>query len=393
MHGSGEQGALGATACAQLLYLASRMGVPEDEATAIFEEGRAWAEAAEDARLRIAVLQNFSRFRAISLGDGPGALALAEDALRVATEADDREARLFVQALLSTWLYQVGRPRDSFAMAEATLVLAAGDTAAGADLLGYSPYVLALSQRGLGRHALGQVDEGERDAERAVALAAGQPSLDLVGVSHFVAALIAFSRGDAGACTRHALAQLDVAARVGSALWETTGLCTLGGAHLIGENWSEAVATLERALETTRRHRTGLMVGPIILDRLAAAHLGAGETGHARAALDEAIALTEKRGTIGYGYQGSITLARVLLASSGAAARSAIEAALEAAQARVDRFGERVHQPFIHLARADLAAALGDAAGRERELREAQRLFREMGVPIRAEQMARELAG
>jgi len=35
----------------------------------------------------------------------------------------------------------------------------------------------------------------------------------------------------------------------------------------------------------------------------------------------------------------------------------------------------------------------GDEVTRERELREAHRLFREIGAPIRAEQVAKELAG
>ncbi len=166
-----EQAELGATAGAQLLYLASRMGLPEDEATAVFEEGKAWAEAADNARLRSAVLVNASRFRAFCVGDGPGTLALAEEALRVATEAGDREARLFVSPLVSAWLYYVGRPRDGLAMAEATLELAAGDTAAGADMLGYSPSILALNQRGACKHVLGYIEDGQRDTERAVELA------------------------------------------------------------------------------------------------------------------------------------------------------------------------------------------------------------------------------
>jgi hypothetical protein len=81
----------------------------------------------------------------------------------------------------------------------------------------------------------------------------------------------------------------------------------------------------------------------------------------------------------------------VLGASSGAAARSDVEAALAGTEAHVEESGERVHQPFIHLARAELAAALRDAAGRQRELREARRLFAEMGATLRAEQLAREL--
>ncbi len=167
----------------------------------------------------------------------------------------------------------------------------------------------------------------------------------------------------------------------------------MGCAHLIGANWAEAVAALEGALETIRRHRIGLLFEALTLDRLAQAYLGAGEIGRARAAVDEAIALAEDRGTSGWGYRAPVTLARVLLASSGRAARSAVETALAAAQAQVDRSGERVHQPFIHLARAELAAVLGDEGGHQRGLGEAHRLFTEMGAPLRAEQVARELAG
>ena len=45
-----------------------------------------------------------------------------------------------------------------------------------------------------------------------------------------------------------------------------------------------------------------------------------------------------------------------------------------------------------YVRRAKLAALLGDDAGRERELREAQRLFTEMGAEAHAERVGRELA-
>jgi hypothetical protein len=53
--------------------------------------------------------------------------------------------------------------------------------------------------------------------------------------------------------------------------------------------------------------------------------------------------------------------------------------------------GARVFAPFIHVERARVAALAGDATGRERELREALRLFREMGARVPAERVAREI--
>jgi hypothetical protein len=51
-----------------------------------------------------------------------------------------------------------------------------------------------------------------------------------------------------------------------------------------------------------------------------------------------------------------------------------------------------VYTPFVCVERARLAALVGDAAARERELHEAQRLFTEIGAPARAAQVAKELS-
>jgi hypothetical protein len=63
-----------------------------------------------------------------------------------------------------------------------------------------------------------------------------------------------------------------------------------------------------------------------------------------------------------------------------AAAREAIEAALVEAAELIESTGIRGWQPFLHVERAELARLAGDEPGRERELREAGRLFIEMGA-------------
>jgi hypothetical protein len=78
-------------------------------------------------------------------------------------------------------------------------------------------------------------------------------------------------------------------------------------------------------------------------------------------------------------------------ATDGADGAAGIEAALRDGMALVEATGARAFVPFIHVERAALAQLLGDEAVRERELHEAHRLFTEMGAPVRAEQVAREL--
>jgi hypothetical protein len=57
----------------------------------------------------------------------------------------------------------------------------------------------------------------------------------------------------------------------------------------------------------------------------------------------------------------------------------------------VDETGATRYAPFIHVERAELARLDGDEAVRQRELREAHRLFIEIGATARAEQVAKEL--
>ena len=54
--------------------------------------------------------------------------------------------------------------------------------------------------------------------------------------------------------------------------------------------------------------------------------------------------------------------------------------------------GAGAHIPSVPLARAELAGVLGDEATCERELREAHRLYSEMGATGHAERVARELS-
>jgi hypothetical protein len=53
--------------------------------------------------------------------------------------------------------------------------------------------------------------------------------------------------------------------------------------------------------------------------------------------------------------------------------------------------GAKSYEPFRHIERDELAKLTGDEATRQRELREAHRLFTEMGATIRAAEGAKEI--
>ncbi len=131
---------------------------------------------------------------------------------------------------------------------------------------------------------------------------------------------------------------------------------------------------------------------PFALAALADAHLGAGEVGRARQVANEAVARAQQLGTRVEEIQAELVLARVLLHAEAATATKAIEEALHRASALIQETSAGGYTPFVHVERAALARLTGDGTTHQRALREAHRLFTEMGAPIRAEHVARELA-
>jgi len=53
--------------------------------------------------------------------------------------------------------------------------------------------------------------------------------------------------------------------------------------------------------------------------------------------------------------------------------------------------GAKSYEPFLHVERGELARLLGDDTTCQRELRDAHRRFLEIGAPIRAAEVAKEL--
>jgi len=120
-------------------------------------------------------------------------------------------------------------------------------------------------------------------------------------------------------------------------------------------------------------------------------YLGLGEAERAANLLRDAVALARTRGQAAEAV-ANVVLARILLASEGLAAREEIESALERASDLARETGMCSIEAKIHVELAELARQNGDEEERERELREARRLFTEFGATGHAERLAAELA-
>jgi adenylate cyclase len=384
---SRESADLLATACAQLLMAGSRLGLPEAEATALFEEGRARAAS---PRLQVMLLIDYARWRVQVHGTPDLMLEHGREAQRIARSAGDREA-----LLMATWSLGVGcwievRIPEALARFDEVVELAAGDARLGTETLGFSALAFALASRVALRALSGRFDTLEADAERAASLAAEQTSLELSGIVHLYTALAEEARGDAARTAAHARALLALRERVVNELTGIQAEVALGMTLLLDREWAQAAETLERVVADMRTRRVSLWIEALAVDRLAEALLGTGDLAAAEARAREVRELARTR-RIRLGYRGPLLLARIVARARGATARAEVEQLLEESVAYLEETGAKAWVPLLHEARAELERACGDAAAAERELREAQRLYAEMGATGHAERLAREL--
>jgi tetratricopeptide (TPR) repeat protein len=169
------------------------------------------------------------------------------------------------------------------------------------------------------------------------------------------------------------------------------GYYNLGAANVLNHAWDDALEALEQALTIARDQRLLINQGRVLAE-MAAAHLGLGERERALALADEAIEVCRRIGTRLWEFSAQLTRVRALRETRGLQAKKEIDAALGESDTWLEMSGAKSYEPFLHVERAELAKLTGDHATRARELREAHRLFLEIGAPIRAAEVAKELA-
>jgi tetratricopeptide (TPR) repeat protein len=197
---------------------------------------------------------------------------------------------------------------------------------------------------------------------------------------------VAVARGDARSAASYAERALDYAGRTASPVGASFAHWPRGRAQLLLGEHANALHSFEQALAT------GATLGleGYLLAGIALAHLGLGDPAGARRTAEHAITVARQRGTLAPECSAHLALAQILTQTEGASAAAAIETALREGERLIAETGAHSYEPLLREERARLAAALGDAAGRERALGEARRLFTEMGATGHLERLDRE---
>jgi tetratricopeptide (TPR) repeat protein len=198
--------------------------------------------------------------------------------------------------------------------------------------------------------------------------------------------------GEAASAVAHARQAVEYAERTGSQQGRIFSYQDLGTANALNRAWHAALESLEQALAIGKERRLQTLESRV-LAVMATAQLGLGDRAKALALAEEAIALSRRLGTRMWEFSALLTRIRALREIHGVRATKEIEATFAEAAAWLEMSGAKSYEPFLHVERAELARLKDDDTARQHELREAHRLFLEIGAPIRAEQVAKELAG
>jgi class 3 adenylate cyclase len=386
-----EQLALAVQARHRLLQLAWRLGLSAEETEHIFATGVALAKRAGDGVAGVSLALGYAIHRGVS-GDELGQHRHARDAARIADRMGNVLLSLGARGAIATALHFLGRLAEGIEVATRAIDEAPDDPAAGVEQFWISPYAFLLALRGALRALRGSIAEGERDLVAALELAAARGEAELEACVHGFLVQHAWCSGDAGAGLAHAARAVELAERTGIPLLRADAHQYLCQANLLARDFAAASAAGERALAIVRQHASMAGPEPRILAGLAEAALGLGDAARARELAEAVAAAARARHTRLVELSARIALARAALRLEGAAAAAAIQDALATALALSDKTGARCHRPLVHLALAEVAEHAGDAARRERQLREAARLHGELGAAGHVERLAGALA-
>ncbi len=384
--------ALAVTACVQTLQFSWRLGCSEEEAAIVFDEGRALAERSEEPAPLATLLAGYGTVRGLA-GDLRGWIRYSTESAEAADRTSDPGLRSAVGIGLMVSHNSAGRLREALAFAEQTIARSREDPGLGAEVFGFSPYLFGLWFRGSLLTELGRHEEARGCLDRSAELSRQHGEAEnLAWTLGGGCSTLARNTGDRRGAVARAREAVKIAEKIGSHFSRTLAYGALSGALILDGEYSEAAAAAERSLEIARGTRTGLLDEAGALVYLADAHLGLGETDRGCALAEEAAAVARRRGTRVDEARALVTLARGLLQDERAESRGRAEGALSGTLSLIDETGNEALRPFVHLEQSKLARLTGDDATQERELREAHRLFTEMGATGHAERVARELA-
>jgi tetratricopeptide (TPR) repeat protein len=378
-------------ACGQLVQQGWALGAPSDEIEALFAEGKDLAARLPDPRPRSLLQSGYAVYVGLSGGDVTHYVSAAREALRLAEASGDPAYRLDAKDALATALFFAGSPAESLDLLDRGVAERPDDPLAGWEIGGFSPWIYAVTARFIPLGQLGRLGEAGEARRQGIELAREYGELELLSLGLGLRALHGEWSGETTTALASASQGVEIAERTGAPFFFSLALTYLGDALRLEQRYPEALEAYEKALGLIRTKRVALMEEPFVVSGQAEACSALGEheqaIAQARSALEESV-----RGGNRFAEDfARLALARVLLAAGAPGLHDEVERTVERAEALCEETGMRVHLPALLELRAALAECRGNPQEAREKLREAHRLYTEMGATGHAQRLAKEI--
>ncbi|MBI3386362.1 MAG: hypothetical protein HY027_01355 [Deltaproteobacteria bacterium] len=386
-----ERSELALHACNQLLSLGWRMGGSEEEAAAVFAEGRALTEGLGDRAATALLVGRYGLVRFSVAGSAHDYVRYGEEAALLARECGDPGLRAAIGTFPAFGHFHGGDGRAGLEWSARVLEEVGSDNRLGKDIVGYSPRTGMLHARAHALTYLGRLTEAWSQVREAERVAEESGELEIFTWMQVTWAMLAYTCGVTESTLEHGRRSLEIAEKLDNEASRMCAYLTLGFAYLLEGQPAAARDALRESAAIARDRRVLRALLPLGLAVLAEAHLALGQRAEAVAAAREGIDLASAGGCHYYEAAAQLALAGTLLATHGVVPRAEIGAAIDRAKHLVDSIEGRALSPRILEMRARLSAALGDTPAADRLVREALALYRSIGATGHAERLAKEI--
>ena len=384
-------------ALGRLLHLGIYVGLAPERAAEIYAMGREAVATAREPVLEATLVASYARWLNFTAnGDLALAAELGLEALRLADQVGD--AMLYSESLIGavTATLRLGKLAEAMELVDRV-------AAPRVQTLGADPSLLT---RFHGIRAM-LVTEFGRLAEAAEEIELAERHLKSMPVEDSSVAIFVESMRRGLLLARGDVAGIEIIARqLAQADERSAHFARVGGRGIFAQlllragRHDEAITACDEAIAIARDTSTALVAVPGLEITRALALLERGDLAVAEqavAGIDTGVTvfrpgrLRPSAPSWPVPWRLRLLQARLAIARDARGERAAIEALLGEATLEIAATGARAAQSEVHEVRAELARAIGDEAARNNELRQAQRLYAEMGATGHVEHLARLL--
>ncbi len=388
---SEERNDLALQACNEILSLGWRTGGSDEEAAAVFAQGRALVENAGDVPALALLLGRYSLMRYSVGGSAHDYARYAEEGAQLAQTCDDPALRAAVGQFAAYGHWSSGDGQRVLEWSARVLEETGSDGLLGKALVGFSPRAAALTVRVQGCTYLGRLEEATSQSKEAERVCEELGELEVLTWLHCFQAALAHTLGVPEFSLETGLRSLAIAEQLDNEASRGCAYLSVGVAHLMRGELAAAREAFRASAACSREHWTQDASLPRVLALLAEAELALGDRAEALAAVREGIEVGQAGGARYFEAEVQIALARVLMATDGEIPRTEIEAALDRAEFLIATIAGRGLSSRVLEQRGRLAAALGNAEESRRLLYQALDLYREIAAAGHAKRLAKEL--